>query len=115
MSGAAGRRRLELRAPVHAPDGAGGSVRDWVARGAFWGSVAATGGRARTGETGIEPVLRVQIVLRAMPVGHEGRPAPGDRLVEAGRTYLVDAVHEADPDGRFLTCWAREAPAGGGS
>ena len=42
---------------------------------------------------------------------HANRPEPGQRLRVGSRLFHIKAVHEADFDGRFLTCLAEEERA----
>ena len=64
-------------------------------------------------ELGEDPRLRLRIAIHALPEGHVDRPVQGDRFREGRRLYDVDAVHEADPAGRYLTCHARAVPTEG--
>ena len=47
-------------------------------------------------------------MICAAPVASPSRPKAGQRLVEGTRLFLIQAVTERDPDGRYLTCFARE-------
>jgi len=50
-------------------------------------------------------------VVRGAPVGHSTRPRAGQRFVETGRIFHIEAVAERDPRGRYLTCFAEEEVA----
>lgn len=99
-------RRLVLEAAARTPDGAGGAALAWTALGTLWGAVAplppvgagAEGTRDR----------RVRVTLRGAPEGSPRRPAPGQRLREGARAWIIEAVEEADPLGRHLVALARE-------
>ncbi len=101
-------RRLVLEAPVRMPDGAGGYSETWQAQGALWAEVRTRTGRERA-QAGI-PVSTVtyNIVVRAAPHGSAARPMPEQRFREGDRLFLIQAVAERDPEGRFLTCFAEE-------
>ena len=101
-------RVLRLEDPQHTADGAGGYGTDWRDLGLLWCEVVALTGR-NAGRRG-EPVSlqRYKIMLRAAPVGAAQRPKPEQRLRDDNRIYTIDAVAEADPEGRYLTCFATE-------
>ncbi len=101
-------RRLTLEAPVRVPDGAGGYTENWVVLGEHWAEVRARTGRERA-EVGV-PVSAVSynIVVRAAPYGAASRPLPEQRFREDTRLFVIQAVAERDPEGRFLTCFADE-------
>ena len=101
-------RRLVRMVARRTSDGAGGFDRDWVPSGAIWADVKVRSGGQRTTELGEEPRLRLRIVTHAVPVGHAARPGAGDRLLDGSRLYEVEAVHEADAERRYLTCFANE-------
>ena len=104
-------RQLVLEGAVRSPDGAGGFTESWVALGDLWAEVSARTGRARA-EAGV-PVSTVsnRIVVRAAPMGAPSRPMPEQRFRDGTRTYVIQAVTEHDPEGRFLTCFADEEVA----
>ncbi|NJS38774.1 MAG: head-tail adaptor protein [Rhodobacteraceae bacterium] len=52
-----------------------------------------------------------RITVRAAPTGAVSRPKAGQRFREGTRLFPILAVTEADPYGRFLTCFAREEVA----
>ena len=97
---------LEARALV--PDGAGGQTSEWSELGQIWVALSPRGGRLVQAEGGAVAEMRHRITTRAAPVGHANRPKPGQRLRIASRLFHIKAVHEADLDGRYLTCLAEE-------
>lgn len=101
-------RRLTLEAPQQIPDGAGGWDEDWSPRGVVWAQVQARSGTERAGTGAPVSAMSYRIVLRAAPEGSAARPAAGHRLREGTRIYAIRAVAEADPMGRYLTCFAEE-------
>ncbi|KIT17289.1 head-tail adaptor protein [Jannaschia aquimarina] len=105
-------RHLNRLVPERVSDGAGGFERIWTERGSLWGDVQARTGTLRVTELGEEPRLKVKITAHALPQDHEGRPWQGDRLVDGLRAYEVEAVHEDDRRGRWLTIYAREVTEG---
>jgi hypothetical protein len=52
--------------------------------------------------------LQLKITVRATPPGSMSRPDAAMRFRDGARVYLIEAVHEADPRGRALTCFAFE-------
>ncbi len=101
-------RKLVLEAPERLPDGAGGYSESWVPMGEHWAEVRARTGRERA-EAGV-PVSAVSynIVVRGAPYGSAARPMPEQRFREGTRLFVIQAVAERDPEGRFLTCFADE-------
>ncbi len=104
-------RFLALETPVRQPDNAGGYVETWTVLGNLWGDATLRTGRERD-ESGA-PVSTVgwKIVVRSAPVGAPSRPKPGQRLREGARVFVIQAVAERDPFGRYLTCFAEEEVA----
>lgn len=49
-----------------------------------------------------------RITVRAAPQGAPSRPTPLQRFRDGARLFAIEAVTEADPEGRFLVCFARE-------
>ncbi len=97
-------RRLLLEGPVRVADGAGGFNEAWQPLGTVWGEVLPRTGReagdlARTG---------FRITVRAAPQGAPSRPTPLQRFRDGARLFIIDAVTEADAEGRFLICYATE-------
>jgi len=101
-------RKLVLEAPLRVPDGAGGYTQSWTALGEHWADVSARTGRERA-EAGV-PVSTVsyRIVVRGAPFGAASRPMPEQRFREGPRLFVIQAVAERDPAGRFLICFADE-------
>lgn len=104
-------RLLVLESPVRQPDNAGGYVENWTALGSLWAEVTLRSGRERD-EAGM-PVSAVgwKIVVRSAPVDALSRPRAGQRFREGARLFVIEAVAERDPFGRYLTCFAREEVA----
>ncbi len=101
-------RALVLEAETVTPDGAGGFLRSWAVQGALWAEVRPGTGREAAG---IEVPLSQQpfrITVRGAPPGAPSRPVAGQRLRDGARIYALLTVTEADPDGRYLVCVARE-------
>lgn len=101
-------RRLVLEAVERVPDGAGGFTETWVPRGALWAEVTARTGREKAGEAAPLSIMGYRIVVRGAPVGMSARPQPDQRFREGARVFVIRAVAERDPDGRYLTCFADE-------
>jgi len=97
-------RKLVLETPGRVPDGAGGYTQTWTALGIVWAEVLPRTGR----EDSAASRLGLKITLRAAPQGAPSRPTPQQRFRDGARLYLIEAVTEADPTGRFLTCFAIE-------
>ena len=104
-------RRLVLETPVRVPDGAGGVIESWASLGTLWAEVRPRTGRERA-QAG-EPVstMGYRIVVRGAAVGSVQRPAPEQRFRDGARLYLIRAVAEQDPAGRYLTCFVDEEVA----
>lgn len=104
-------RRLVLEAPARLPDGAGGAIESWSTLGELWADLRPRTGRERA-EAG-EPVstMSYRIVVRGAPVGSVQRPKPEQRFRDGARLYLIRAVAEHDPAGRYLVCFADEEVA----
>lgn len=98
-------RRLVLEAPLRVPDGAGGYSETWVALGQVWAAV-----RLRGAGREVDQAARLQlaITMRAVPQGAQARPDARMRFRDGARLYLIEAVHESDATGRWLTCFAVE-------
>lgn len=104
-------RRLTLEAPARTEDGAGGHIENWVALGVHWAEVKLRTGRERSVVSGQASDVDYKITVRGAPIGAASRPVPGQRFVEGVRHYLIEAVSERDPLGRYLICFAREEVA----
>ena len=104
-------RKLVLEDAYRVPDQAGGYQTQWQALGTLWADIVA--GRGREQAVNALPLSRVpcRITVRATPEGAASRPKPGQRFREGTRIYAIQAVTEADPTGRYLTCQALEEVA----
>lgn len=91
-----------------APDGAGGFVQDWRVLGELWGEIKPRSGRRTRGETGPMSASRVQITVRACPIGHPARPVAGQRFRHGNRRFRIDAVNDLEPAGVYVVCDAIE-------
>lgn len=102
------RRQLVLESPEVLTDGAGGYVHGWIPLGVLWAEVVPRSGRqiAHFGA----PVSRMgyRITVRGAAMGSDQRPAAQQRFRDGDRIYTIEAVAEADPNGRFLVCFAQE-------
>lgn len=98
-------RRLVLESPTRIADGSGGFSELWVARGQIWAAVT-TRGAGRD----VDQSARLQLVItmRAVPPGAAARPDATMRFRDGARIYRIEAVHEADKAGRWLSCFAIE-------
>ncbi|WP_151720391.1 head-tail adaptor protein [Gemmobacter serpentinus] len=101
-------RRLVLEEMERIADGAGGFVASWVTRGTLWADLRAASGRDATGEEVVLAAVTSKITVRGAPQGAASRPKPGQRFRDGVRAFDILAVTEADPAGRYLTCFARE-------
>ncbi len=102
---------LTLEAPVRLADGAGGFTQDWQPVGTLWAALEPRTGRDGGGDGGPLARMAWRIVVRAAPAGAPARPVAGQRFVLGPRRFLIEAVAERDPCGRFLTCFAEEETA----
>lgn len=102
------KRKLSLEAPQVVADGAGGLVQTWTELGQVWAEIKARTGRERS-EAGL-PVSTVsyRITVRGAPVGSPSRPRPNQRFRDGNRVFVIRAVAERDPAGRYLTCFSDE-------
>lgn len=104
-------RRLRLEQVSRTADGAGGFTEVWVELGKVWAEVRSLSGRETT-QGGVPlSVQRFRITLRSAPEGSPARPRAGQRFRDGTRLFLIAAVAEADPEGRFLTAQATEETA----
>lgn len=101
-------RRLTLEEAVRLPDGMGGYVESWVARGVLWADVRPGAGRRIEDERAPRASVPCRILVRGAPVGAPSRPRPGQRFREGPRIFHIRAVAEADRRGSYLTCFAEE-------
>jgi head-tail adaptor len=101
-------RQLELQEAQRAADGAGGHALNWVTLGMLWAEVKPGAGRERAGEFVTLASVPYRITVRAAPQGSASRPRPEQRFRDGARVFQILAVTEADPEGHYLTCFARE-------
>jgi len=101
-------RALELEAVVRTPDGAGGFSEVWSALGTLWAEVLPGSGNDTLGEERMLSAVPYRVTVRGANVAAPSRPKAGQRFREGTRLFLIQAVTERDPGGRFLTCFARE-------
>lgn len=104
-------RRLLLEDPQRLSDGAGGYVESWAPLGVVWGRLQAQSGRTSEQAGGSLSLQRHRITLRAMPMGSQSRPRAGQRFRMGQRLFRIEAVSEADPQGRYLSCQCIEEQA----
>ncbi|MEM7295558.1 MAG: phage head closure protein [Pseudomonadota bacterium] len=101
-------RQLTLEGLDRVPDGAGGFSDSWVTLGTLWAAIQAGSGREAVEQDARTSEVAMRITVRAAPHGAPSRPKPKQRFREGDRVYLIQAVTEADPRGRFLACFAKE-------
>lgn len=104
-------RALVLEGVVRTSDGAGGYTEAWTALGTLWAAFTPGSGSDVPGEEQILAAVPYRITVRGAPSGSASRPRAGQRFREGDRLFPILAVTEADPAGRFLTCFAREEVA----
>lgn len=109
MSGFAGwKRSLVLEAPTETPDGAGGHAAGWTVLGTLWGRVSRERVALRSADGVPVTRMRAQITVRAAPDGAPSRPVAGQRLRDAARIYVIEAVHEHPTRRNLLVCHVNE-------
>ncbi len=101
-------RKLVLEEALRVSDGAGGYALDWQALGTLWAEVSAGTGNERAGEFVTLASVPYRIVVRGAPQGSPSRPRPEQRFRDGARLFRILAVAEADAEGHYLTCFARE-------
>jgi len=101
-------RSLTLEAATRTPDGAGGFLEIWDVLGTLWAEVRAGTGREQARDFVTLSTVPYRITVRAAPEGAPSRPKPEQRFREGNRVFRILAVTEADADGTYLTCFARE-------
>ncbi len=101
-------RTLVLESPVVTADNAGGFVTEWQALGTLWAEIRASSGRTRFAVLGPSGEVQLRILVRAARPGSDQRPRPDQRFREGSRIFRILAVAEADLQGRYLICTARE-------
>ncbi|PWR03051.1 phage tail protein [Meridianimarinicoccus roseus] len=99
---------LTLEGPVSVPDGAGGAIAGWQARGVVHASLEPlTGREALAGAAGVSRVP-YRIIVAAAPEGAPSRPGPRDRFRHGTRVFEILAVSAVGAAGQFLECRAIE-------
>lgn len=101
-------RPLVLEEVTATADGAGGYATTWTALGTLWAEVRPGSGTERRGTIAPEGRMSFRVFLRAAAQGSPQRPRPDQRLRDGTRIFTILAVSEADPQGLFLVCYARE-------
>lgn len=101
-------RPLLLERESRVADGAGGYVRLWQTVGTIWAELAPGSGRDVPGEEVTLASVPYRITIRGAPFGSPQRPIAGQRFRDGSRVFAILAITEADPEARFLTCFARE-------
>lgn len=101
-------RALVLEGAVRSPDGAGGFTETWTALGTLWAEVLPGSGSDVLGEERMLSAVPYRLTVRGAPDDSASRPKAGQRFREGTRLFLIQAVTERDPQGRYLTCFARE-------
>ena len=101
-------RSLLLEAPTQVSDGAGGFALSWSTVGTLWGEITPGSGRDPAGVEIVLASVPYRITVRGAAVGSPRRPRPDQRFRDGTRIYHILAVAERDPDGLYLTCFARE-------
>lgn len=101
-------RALVLEGVVRTSDGAGGFTEVWTGLGSLWAEVVPGSGSDTLGEERMLSAVPYRVTVRGAVVGASSRPRAGQRFREGARLFLIQAVTERDPDGRYLTCFARE-------
>ncbi|WP_333817432.1 head-tail adaptor protein [Tabrizicola sp.] len=101
-------RALVLEGVVRTPDGAGGFTVVWAAVGKLWAEILPGSGSDTLGEERMLSAVPYRVTVRGAPTGSASRPKAGQRFREGERLFLIQAVTERDPSGRYLTCFVRE-------
>ncbi|OUD10696.1 phage tail protein [Marivivens niveibacter] len=101
-------RALILETPDRIPDGAGGFKTIWTALGLHWAHVDARSAGQITGAASAVSRVKMRITVRAAPMGAASRPKPEQRFREGSRIFQIEAVSDADSDGRYLICYVSE-------
>jgi len=104
-------RKLVLEGAVRTADGAGGYDENWAALGTLWAAVEPRTGRERAQGGAAVSAVGYRVVVRALPAGSAQRPAPDQRFRKGNRVFVIRAVAERDPGGRYLTCFTDEEVA----
>ena len=105
-------RRLTLEASSHVSDGAGGFEESWTVLGVLWAHLAPRSGRERARDGAALANVSYRITVRGAPETSLERPRPQQRFRDGSRVFQIRAVTEADPEGRYLLCYADEEVVG---
>ncbi|MEX3015902.1 phage head closure protein [Gymnodinialimonas hymeniacidonis] len=97
-------RKLILEAPSRVSDGAGGFAETWAPLGIIWGEVLPRG----AGREVEASELKLKVTVRAAPQGAPSRPTAAMRFRDGDRIYRIEAVTEAEAEGRYLICFVKE-------
>ena len=101
-------RALVLEGVVRAPDGAGGFTEAWGSWARFGPRCCPGPAATRWAKSGCCRRCLTGSPCGARRPGSASRPKAGQRFREGTRLFLIQAVTERDPPGRYLTCFARE-------
>ena len=101
-------RKMVLEELVRVPDGMGGFLESWNAKGALWVNLDARGASEKQVGARRLPVMKFKIISRAAPFGAASRPRPDQRFREGARRFDILAVGEYDAAGQYLEIWAEE-------
>ncbi|MEL6168226.1 MAG: head-tail adaptor protein [Pseudomonadota bacterium] len=101
-------RKLTLEEAAVAPDGAGGFTETWSSVGEIWAHVKPGTGREKAQDFVTLSTVPYRITVRAAPDGAPSRPKPNQRFRDGSRLFRIRAVAEANPDARYLVCFAQE-------
>lgn len=101
-------RPLVLEGVVRMSDGAGGFSESWASLGTLWAEVVPGTGRDVAGEETFLATVPYRITVRGAVQAAPSRPKPDQRFRDGARVFVIMAVTERDPDGRYLICFARE-------
>jgi head-tail adaptor len=104
-------RFMTLETLSNTPDGAGGFQDVWTEVGKLWADISVRTAGLR--ETNLNDISQAKskAIVRSAAVGSSARPKAGQRFVEGGRVFLIDAVTEYDRAGLYLICWLHEEVA----
>lgn len=100
---------LILEEQQRVADGGGGYEIVWTPIGTLWAEVKSASARERLIGGREARELSHQIVVRGAPEGSPRRPTVQRRFRSGSRVFQIRGVAEADPRGRYLTCWTEEA------
>ncbi|NDR56066.1 head-tail adaptor protein [Aliiruegeria sabulilitoris] len=104
-------RRLTLETLERVPDGSGGYDESWIELGTLWAEVKAGTGKETASDYLTLSYVPYRITVRAAPPGDSRRPRSDQRFREGDRIFRILAVADAETDGRYLICYAREEEA----